>query len=55
MMAASPQNEEGAKALLSGLGQAAAIDAYIAVNPAVVAANAKAEHERLQRAAAEVG
>jgi multiple sugar transport system substrate-binding protein len=43
MLAASPKNEEGAKALLSGLGQAAAIDAYIAVNPAVVAANAKAD------------
>ena len=42
-MAASPKNEEGAKALLSGLGQAGAIDAYIAVNPAVVAANAKAD------------
>ena len=37
MMAASPANAEGAKALLTGLGQAAAIDAYIAVNPAVVA------------------
>ena len=28
MMAAEPENEEGAKALLTGLGQAAAIDAY---------------------------
>ncbi len=42
MMAASPKNEEGAKALLTGLGQAAAIDAYLAVDPSVVAANAKA-------------
>ena len=55
MMAASPKNEEGAKALLTGLGQAAAIDACIAVDPSVVAANSKAEHRRLQRAAAEVG
>lgn len=39
MMAAAPDNEEGAKALLTGLGSAEAIDAYIAVNPAVVAAN----------------
>jgi multiple sugar transport system substrate-binding protein len=39
MMAASPQNPEGAKALLGGLGDAAAIDAYISVNPSVVAAN----------------
>jgi multiple sugar transport system substrate-binding protein len=39
MMAASPENEEGAKALLTGLGGVPAIDAYISVNPAVVAAN----------------
>ena len=39
MMAAAPQNEAGAKALLGGLGAAAAIDAYISVNPSVVAAN----------------
>lgn len=39
MMAAAPQNEEGAKALLAGLGSVEAIDAYISVNPAVVAAN----------------
>ena len=42
MMAASPQNEEGAKALLTGLGQAAAIDAWLSVDPSVVAANSKA-------------
>jgi multiple sugar transport system substrate-binding protein len=39
MMAAAPANPEGAKALLTGLGDAAAIDAYIGVNPSVVAAN----------------
>lgn len=43
MMAAEPDNEEGAKALLAGLGSAAAIDAYIGVNPAVVAANDDAD------------
>ncbi|MDH3294765.1 MAG: ABC transporter substrate-binding protein [Acidimicrobiia bacterium] len=39
MMAASPANEEGAKALLAGLGTATAEDAYIAVDPSVVGAN----------------
>ena len=39
MMAAEPKNEDGAKALLTGLGAVPAIDAYISVNPAVVAAN----------------
>ena len=43
MMAAAPQNVEGAKALLGGLGAAAAIDAYISVNPSVVAANEGAD------------
>jgi multiple sugar transport system substrate-binding protein len=43
MMAAEPDNEEGAKALLAGLGSAAAIDAYIGVNPSVVAANSGAD------------
>ena len=38
MMAAAPVDPDGAKALLAGLGSAAAIDAYIEVNPAVVAA-----------------
>ncbi|NND76454.1 MAG: carbohydrate ABC transporter substrate-binding protein [Ilumatobacter sp.] len=38
MMAASPANEDGAKALLRGLGSADAINAYIAVDPSVVAA-----------------
>ena len=39
MLAASPANEAGAKALLTGLGGVDAIDAYIGVNPSVVAAN----------------
>lgn len=39
MMAAAPQNPEGAKALLAGLGTAAAEEAYIAVDPSVVGAN----------------
>ena len=43
MMAASPANEEGAKALLAGMGASAAIDAYLAVNPSVVAANSEAD------------
>jgi multiple sugar transport system substrate-binding protein len=42
MMAKSPKNAEGAMALLEGLGGAAAIDAYIAADPSVVAANGKA-------------
>jgi len=56
MMAASPQNPEGAKALLGGLGAAAAIDAYIAVNPSVVAANDganTASYNALQQKSAE--
>jgi multiple sugar transport system substrate-binding protein len=43
MMAAEPDNEEGAKALLTGLGSVEAIDAYIGVNPSVVAANSEAD------------
>ncbi|MDE0700499.1 MAG: carbohydrate ABC transporter substrate-binding protein [Acidimicrobiaceae bacterium] len=42
MMAASPENETGAKALLGGLGSAPAIDAFLDVNPSVVAANSNA-------------
>ena len=56
MMAAEPANVDGAKALLTGLGQAAAIDAYIAVNPAVVAAHAEAKtdsYNALQQKSAE--
>lgn len=57
MLAAEPKNADGAKALLSGLGQATAIDAYIAVNPAVVAANGKANtsgYNALQKKSAEL-
>jgi multiple sugar transport system substrate-binding protein len=42
MMAASPENEEGAKALLTGMGQVEAIDAYLAIDPSVVAAHSEA-------------
>jgi multiple sugar transport system substrate-binding protein len=57
MMAAKPKNEAGAKALLGGLGQAAAIDAYIALDPSVVAANSKANtsgYNALQKKSAEL-
>jgi multiple sugar transport system substrate-binding protein len=56
MMAAAPKNLEGAKALLGGLGAAAAIDAYISVNPSVVAANDGADtasYNALQQKSAE--
>ena len=39
MLAAEPANVDGAKALLTAMGGAAAIDAYIAIDPSVVAAN----------------
>ncbi len=57
MMAKSPKNEKGAKALLAGLGTAAAIDAYLGVDPSVVAANAKANtssYNALQKKSAEL-
>ena len=57
MMAANPKNEEGAKALLSGLGQAKAIDAYIAIDAAVVAASSAAKtdgYNALQQKSAEL-
>jgi multiple sugar transport system substrate-binding protein len=57
MMAKSPKNEDGAKALLEKLGGAASIDAYIGVNPAVVAANSKAKtdgYNALQQKSAEL-
>lgn len=57
MMAAAPENEEGAKALLTGLGGAEAIDAYIAVNPSVVAAHNEADtsgYNALQQRSAEL-
>ena len=56
MMAADPDNEAGAKALLDGLGSAAAIDAYIAVDPSVVAASSNADtsgYNALQKKSAE--
>jgi multiple sugar transport system substrate-binding protein len=57
MMAASPANEAGAKALLAGLGSAAAIDAYIGVDPSVVASSngaATGGYNALQAKAAEL-
>jgi multiple sugar transport system substrate-binding protein len=57
MMAKSPKNEAGAKALLAGLGSAAAIDAFIKVDPSVVAANGKADtsgYNALQKKSAEL-
>jgi multiple sugar transport system substrate-binding protein len=56
MMAAEPKNIDGAKALLAGLATAAAIDAYIAVDPSVVAANSGANtsgYNALQQKSAE--
>jgi multiple sugar transport system substrate-binding protein len=56
MMAASPKNPEGAKALLTGMSTAAAIDAYIAIDPSVVAANSAADtsgYNALQKKSAE--
>ena len=56
MMAADPANEEGAKALLSGIGSVDAIDAYISVDPSVVAANSNADtsgYNALQKKSAE--
>ncbi len=57
MMAKSPKNEAGAKALLAGLGGADAINAYLKVDPSVVAANAKADtggYNALQKKSAEL-
>jgi multiple sugar transport system substrate-binding protein len=57
MMAKSPKNLDGAKALLAGLGGASAIDGYISVNPSVVAANSKADtsgYNALQAKSAEL-
>jgi multiple sugar transport system substrate-binding protein len=59
MMAASPANVDGAKALLAGLGAPAAIDAYMSVVSSVVAANDGANTSgysaRQQKAAELVG
>lgn len=57
MMAASPANEEGATALLTGLSKAAAFDAYNAVNPSYVAANDAADmsvYTAIQKKSAEL-
>ncbi len=57
MMAKSPKNEAGAKALLTALGGNAPIDAYLGVDPSVVAANAKANtsgYNALQKKSAEL-
>ena len=56
MMAAKPKNEEGAKQVLAGMAKPAAIDAYIAIDPAVVAANSEADtsgYNALQQKSAE--
>jgi multiple sugar transport system substrate-binding protein len=57
MMAKSPKNAEGAKALLAAMGGAPAIDGYLGVDPSVVAANAKANtsgYNALQKKSAEL-
>jgi multiple sugar transport system substrate-binding protein len=57
MMAAKPENEAGAKALLGGLGKPSAVDAYIGVDPSVVAASGAAVtsgYNALQTKAAEL-
>jgi multiple sugar transport system substrate-binding protein len=43
MMAAKPKNPEGAKSLLTAMGQAAAFNAYNKVNPSNVGANGKVD------------
>ncbi len=57
MMAKSPKNPAGAKALLTALGGAAPIDAYISLDPSVVAANSKAKtggYTAIQKKSAEL-
>ncbi len=57
MMAAKPKNEAAAKALLGHLGTAAAVEAFLAVNPASVAASSKAStagYSPLQKKSAEL-
>ena len=57
MMAKSPKNEKGAKALLTAIGGSKAIDAYLGVDPSVVAANSKANtsgYNALQKKSAEL-
>ncbi len=55
MMAASPKNEEGAKALLTGLGQAGRHRRLARRRPVSGRGQLEGEHQRLQRAPAEVG
>jgi multiple sugar transport system substrate-binding protein len=43
LMAAAPENEEGAKALLTGLGSPEAIEAFLAIDASNVAANSEAD------------
>lgn len=57
MMAKSPKNEAGAKALLTALGGAEAINAYLAIDPSSVAANSAATtdgYSALQKKSAEL-
>ena len=57
MLAADPKNPDGAKALLGGIGTAAAIDAYIGEDPSVVASTTGANtggYNALQAKAAEL-
>jgi multiple sugar transport system substrate-binding protein len=57
MMAKAPKNEAGAKAVLTALGGSAPIDAYLAIDPSVVAANSKANtsgYNALQKKSAEL-
>ncbi|MEO6122301.1 MAG: ABC transporter substrate-binding protein [Ilumatobacteraceae bacterium] len=57
MMAADPKNLEGAKALLSGLGSAEAIDAFLAIEGASVAASSAADtsgYNKIQAKSAEL-
>jgi multiple sugar transport system substrate-binding protein len=49
MMAASPKNPDGAKALLAGLGTAKSIDAAMAINPSAVPANSKADTSKFNK------
>jgi multiple sugar transport system substrate-binding protein len=49
LMAAKPKNVDGAKALLTGIGQAKYIDAYLAVNPSSVPANTKADTSKFNK------
>jgi multiple sugar transport system substrate-binding protein len=49
LMAASPKNVDGAKALLAGIGQATYIDAYLDVNPSSVPANTKADTSKFNK------